>query len=164
MAKIIIADTGPIIALALVDVLPLMVQLYGKVVIPKSVYEEATKDMSKPAAAKIAEVVKNDFFSIQTIKLTGEFKALIDILDIGEAEALALAKKLNGVALIDEKRGRKVASKLGIPITGSAAVIINAKQNRLIHEVKPLLKKLAVHGYRMSDSLVQDVLKIAQEV
>ena len=91
------------------------------------------------------------------------FEALVELLDRGEAEALALAKQLDAVALIDERRGRKVAAKQGIRITGSSAILIKAKLAGVIDEVAPLIDKLAMHGYRMSDDLKRDVLNKAGE-
>ena len=75
------------------------------------------------------------------------FEALVELLDRGEAEALALAKQPDAVALIDERRERKVAAKQGIRITGSSAILIKAKLAGVIDEVAPLIDKLAMHGY-----------------
>lgn len=88
---------------------------------------------------------------------------LIDVLDEGEAEALALAKSLNATALIDERKGRAIAVKRNINITGSAAILIKAKQEKLIPKVKPLIDQLTEHGYRLSDNLINKVLEIAGE-
>mgnify|MGYP003657642125 FL=1 len=88
---------------------------------------------------------------------------LLKILDKGEAESLFLAKKLDGIALIDEKRGRKVGKKNHIKITGTAAILVKAKQAGKIPLVKPLLNKLTTSGYRLSDRLIDEILKLCDE-
>lgn len=65
--------------------------------------------------------------------------------------------------LIDEKRGRRVATCHHIKITGTAAVLIKAKQNHFISEIKPLLETLSTHGYRLGPKLIEQVLIISGE-
>jgi len=83
-------------------------------------------------------------------------------LDKGEAKSLFLAKKLDGITLIDEKRGRKVG-KNHIKITGTAAILVKTKQSGKIPLVKPLLSELTKSGYRLSDKLIKEVLELCIE-
>jgi len=76
---------------------------------------------------------------------------------------LTLAKQLNAVALIDERRGQKVAAKQGISVTGTAAILILAKQSGEAALIRPLLDALVQCGYRLSPSLVKEVLRMAGE-
>ena len=163
MSRIIVADTGPLIALALVDLLPALSEMFSKVYIPHAVLAEAIHDAAKPGAKAITTALAQGWIIEKAVSLEPLFEALVELLDRGEAEALALAKQLDAVALIDERRGRKVAAKQGIRITGSSAIFIKAKLAGVIDEVAPLIDKLAMHGYRMSDDLKRDVLNKAGE-
>ena len=163
MSNVVVADTGPLIALSLLDLLPLLAKLFDTVHVPEGVFSEATQDMSKPGAGAILQAMEDRLLISHPVDLSGAFEGLVEILDRGEAEALALAEQLNAIVLLDEKRGRKVARKHGIPVTGTAALLIKAKRRGDIEAVKPLLETLTQVGYRLSPSLVKEVLKIAGE-
>lgn len=163
MSKVIVSDTGPLIALALVELLPVLPRLFSSVYVPDRVVLEATRDNTKPGAQAILCALEKGTLIRKSVKLSGVYKDLAELLDPGEAEALALADQLNAIALVDERRGRKVAAKHGIAITGTAAVLVKAKKTGEIDSVKPFLDKLMEIGYRLSPSLVSDVLRISGE-
>jgi len=86
-------------------------------------------------------------------------------IDLGEAEAIALALELQaGLLLMDERRGRIVATRYGLQVTGLLGVLIQAKRNHLIPIVKPLIDQLIEQvDFRVSDQLYTTILKIAGE-
>lgn len=163
MTKIIVADTGPLIALALLELLPRLPTLFSVVYVPDGVAAEALQDSGKPGAQAISQAFETGWIVRRTIDLSDVYLDLVTLLDQGEAQALALAEQLEAIALIDERRGRKVAALRGIKVTGTAAVLIHAKTAGEIPAVKPLLDRLAQHGYRLSSSLIRDVLRLAGE-
>ena len=52
------------------------------------------------------------------------------LLDLGESEAIMLAKNLNLPLIIDEINGRKIARQMGIPILGLLGTLIPQYQAR----------------------------------
>ena len=66
--------------------------------------------------------------------------------------------------LIDERRGRAEANRLGLRITGLLGILVEAKHQNLIVAVKPLLDALIdTSEFRVSTELYNRILEIAQE-
>jgi uncharacterized protein len=138
---IIVSDTSPIHNLAAINQLDLLHQLYGTVLIPEAVFRELT-DPSFPVAGA-TEVQTFDWIQTRTVSDRTLVEALNNELDIGEAEAIALAVEIQAdQVLIDERRGRLVANRLNLRYTGILGILVEAKSQGLIAEVKPLLDAL----------------------
>ena len=92
-------------------------------------------------------------------------QALVYIgLDRGEAEVLALASERSArLVIIDERRGRRYAKRLGLPLTGTLGVLLAAKDVGLISHIKPLLTELVRKGLFVEQELIAKVLTLAGE-
>ena len=160
--KIIVADTGPLIALAKLERLPLLTALFAEVHIPKIVLAEATAKRDRADAGAIHAFAMAHAQLGETID-SPLAKRLLGLLDDGETQALVLAKQLDCAVLMDEKRGRQVARHHGIPTIGVLGVLLQAKHQRHIHALSPMVSRLQGSGYRLSEGLVTAVLKLAGE-
>jgi predicted nucleic acid-binding protein len=158
----IISDAGPLIALAKTKNLMILERLFEKVKIPPSVLYELRISTSQPGTFDLkAAVEKNKWIEVSSqVKVP---PILMNSLDQGEAEAIILAKTEGLVLLIDERRGRRVAKKEKVKITGTGAVLVAAKQKGIIQRVSPILDDLVGCGYRISKSLQKKILKLAGE-
>jgi predicted nucleic acid-binding protein len=166
MNRIVVADAGPLIALARIERLSLLAELYGFVVVPEAVLSELRLDSDRPGARVLSEALAVGL--IQARVLPGHCEAdmarLSLVLDAGESAAILLAQELPcRFLLIDERRGRAIARRRGIPVAGLAGVLLAAKRRGLLESVQPLLMELARQGYRLSDALVLKVLRLAGE-
>lgn len=90
---------------------------------------------------------------------------LLRPLDRGEADAIALALSYPTARLIiDEARGRKVAERLGLRMTGTGGLLVAAKASGLIEEVRPILDALRTeHEFRLGDTAYESILRLAGE-
>ncbi|MDJ0577538.1 MAG: DUF3368 domain-containing protein [Xenococcaceae cyanobacterium MO_234.B1] len=133
---IVISDTSVITNLAAIKHLQLLPQLYNQVIIPKAVYRELA-DIDPPVPGTL-EVKSVSWLEVRQIKDLGTVEQLQnDVrLDPGESEAIALALELDAdLLLIDERRGRAEANRLGLKIIGLLGILVEAKhQNIIIRE------------------------------
>jgi len=158
-APLIVADAGPLIALAKTGNLDLLKKLFGEVFIPSAVYKELHIDSSRPGSVALSKAME----WIHAEETTAPSKYLLHAIDRGEAEAITLAREKNAALLIDEARGRIAARNEGIQIFGTGAVLIRAKEKNYISEVKPHLNALSNTGYRISKPLQKEILHRAGE-
>ncbi len=162
---IVISDTSAITNLAAIDYLQLLAQLYNQVTIPEAVYRELA-DIDPPVPGTL-EVQTANWLKVKQVVERGFVERLIDEvrLDPGESEAIVLALELDAdLLLIDERRGRSEADRLGVKITGLLGILVEAKQKNLIFAVKPLMDALiATSQFRVSSALYKQVLNIVDE-
>ncbi len=154
---IVVSNTSPITNLAAISQLPLLQQLYETIIIPQAVYDEVV--------AGSIEVQSELWIQTQQVTNYPLVTALQLELDWGEAEAIALAVELKAdLLLIDERRGRTVASRFGLKFTGILGVLIEAKHKGAISAVKPVLDSLILTaGFWVTEPLYSRVLQTARE-
>ena len=159
---IVVANAGPLIALAQIGHLELLPALYGKIHIPAAVHQEvAGLRREQPGAAEVRLAAWIETLDIAD---TTAFQLLRERLDAGESAAILLAIELEAdLLLIDEARGRRVAEALGLAKTGTIGTLIACKRQGLVSAVKPLLNALRTSGFFMSDDLYQSACSLAGE-
>lgn len=160
---IVVSDASPLIALAACNQLGLVQTLYGELWLPTAVFEEITS--ARPLAPGALEVRQASWIHHRAITNETLVAALSSELDVGEAEAIALAVELRAdLLLMDERRGRQVAKRLGRPVIGVLGVLIEAKAANALSEVRPVLESLISQvGFRISPELAARVLEVAGE-
>ena len=159
----VVSNTSPLIALTEIGLLSLIPQLYGTITLPGAVFDEITvAGAGAPGADEIREAGW-----VTTVRLddTPLVRALRLELDAGEAEAIACAVQLRaGWLLIDERRGRSAAERLGLRVMGTLGILIAAKRAGQLAAVKTAVHDLRDRaGFWMNDALVRRVLVAANE-
>lgn len=153
---IVVSDASPIIALESVGQLSLLRDLYERVLIPASVYREITIADKSGAALIAAE----SWLEERPVSDGKAVTALMATLDPGEAEAIVLALEEEAeLLLMDERRGRRIATEMGCQVLGLLGVLVEAKNRGLVPEVKPILMSLSQGSFRISEALVEHVLR-----
>jgi hypothetical protein len=160
---IVVSNTSPLINLAAIGQLDLLHQLYGRIVIPHAVYREIVVDGTGQSGSD--QVMTLEW--IETRRVVGRVvvASLCIEVDEGEAESIALASELEAdLLLLDERRGRLVASRLELRFIGLLGVLIEAKHRGLIPGVQPILDDLIQKaGFWISCELYDRVLQAAGE-
>ena len=160
----IVADTGPLIALARIGQLDLLRRLYGEVLVPPAVVEELALGSGRPGAALLERAVESGWLVEQSASFKPATQEPTPSLGRGETEAIVLAaQKSPQFLLIDDARGRRTAHQQGLPTIGVAGVLLLAKGRGEIDAVKPFLDGLSRVGYRLSGRLVSAIRRLADE-
>jgi predicted nucleic acid-binding protein len=156
----VVSNHTPLVALWTVARLHLLRDLYREVLIPPSVRDEflATGDDNRRAALEAAPWLR-------CVAVNDPRRVMAHTsLDLGEAEALALAEETSAQLLVmDERKGRRLARRLGIPITGTIGVLLLAKERLLLLALAPVLDQLQEAGLYLSPPLVAKALALAGE-
>ncbi|HLO46728.1 MAG TPA: DUF3368 domain-containing protein [Leadbetterella sp.] len=151
MPNIVISDTSCLILFQKINHLEILLKVYQTVITTPQIAAEFNETL--PSWIKIVSVKDQkylDFLSTQ--------------VDIGEASAIALAKELDDpLVILDEQKGRKLAKKLGLKVTGSLGVIHKAKELGVIAAIKPILDKIAETNFRISDKILAELLLLNNE-
>ncbi len=162
MMPVVVADTGPLIALAKLQLLSLLTSIFSYVYVPEQVVFEATRQCERDDAQAILLFISRHSVRLENTENNWVVSLRLH-LDEGEIQAIYHAKELSCGVLMDEKRGRKIASQYDIPVIGVIGILIEAKRLDLIDAVKPYLQKLIKYEYRLSKPLMAEALRLAGE-
>lgn len=161
MPDLVICNTSPLFYLHRLGCLELLQKLYQRIVVPEAVVEElkAGRDRREDAP----DIADYEWIVVRTVRVP-ELVRLITDLGAGEAQVLALALEEPGsLVILDDRLARQVATLQNLRITGTAGVILKAKQEGHISVVAPLLERLLQLDFRLSDAVKARILKLAQE-
>jgi predicted nucleic acid-binding protein len=105
-------------------------------------------------------IVLPPFMKVAKLEDKELFHSLTKLLDLGESEAIALAKEKNLSLIMDEKKGRKIAKGMGLNMIGLLGVVyLNVKKGFLSKdEALSFLDDALEHGYRISPKMIKDIL------
>lgn len=179
MRRIVIADAGPLIALARLERLDLLQRLFGAVTVTAWVAQEVLAGGDFPDVIELRTALSQPW--LQTVDLPDlmdpmnldwqeQCRDLINLhqIDMGEATALVLAQHMAtqghaAMLVMDDFRGRSAAQHTGIALMGTAGLLLLGKQRGVIEAVKPCLLTLRQQGYFLSDRLIANTLVQAGE-
>ncbi len=159
---IVISNTSPISNLAAIGHLELLQQLYSNIIIPPAVYQELINSGDTDPATLAVQTLS--WIQTQPVSDWVLLETLQSNLDPGEAETITLAVEIHADRLIiDERRGRNEAIRLGLQVTRLLGIVLAAKQQGLIPLVKPILDDLRANSFCIRDALYAEVLRLAGE-
>jgi uncharacterized protein len=152
----VVSNTTPIISLLKLGQLDLLKQLYQQIYIPFAVHNEIEAGKAK---GFYKDLSNEDWIKITDIKDKQAIKYFLD-LDAGEAEAIILATEINAdLIILDEKLGRYHAKNADLKVTGTIGILLKAKSEGFIAELKPLLDELTKKDVWISEKLKKEILE-----
>lgn len=155
MRRVIASDTTTLIVLEKQQRLGLLCELFEQVLIPEKVYHELLAGLQNDDVLKVASCI-----SVVKVASSCRLSNLLILLDAGEAEAIELAVSQQLPLIIDEKKGRSVAQKFGLVITGLAGLLLLAVRKGVLkpEDAHGILDNAVEQGYRLSAGLYEQVV------
>ena len=143
----IIPDTNCLILLSKIGACQLLPLMYDKVLVPEIVLKEFKEIFPIP----------HQIINCQNTPL---LKKLETQLDSGEAAVICAGLETKeSIVAIDDLKGRKIASSLGLRVTGTLGILVKAKRNGHITVLEPLVEKLIQVGIRISPTIIEEIRK-----
>lgn len=144
---LIIADAGPLIALAQIEQLQVLQALFRTVTLPEAVWLETQAKETKDSQ-RIAVAVEQGWLSIASVEIQRHFPLS---LHDGESEALQIAcNEGSALLILDDQLARREAARLNLNFIGTVKVLSLAEQRGLIDSASASIEQMQGYGYRVS--------------
>jgi predicted nucleic acid-binding protein len=154
---IVVADSGPLHYLILLDHSELLRRFYSRVVVPDAVASELSA-VGAPATVRDWILQPPSWISVIPVALEA-IETITDNLDLGERSAIALATTLGAdLLLIDEAAGREEARRRNLRVTGTLGVLRAGAEQGLVN-VPALIGRLKATSFYVDDALVNAVFQ-----
>nr|RNF59318.1 DUF3368 domain-containing protein [Acidithiobacillus sulfuriphilus] len=155
----LVADSGPLIALARLELLRESRSCFHALWVPEVVYVEVTRKgeladarmLKAAAAAGVFEVIADIPTTVDAVSSYG--------LDPGETLAIALALQEHAAVLIDERKGRMASQALGLDVIGTLGMLALLKERGLLARIAIPVERLMAGGYYLPEALVDQLLR-----
>jgi len=150
VSEAVITDSTCLIGLERIQRLEILPKVFSPILIPPAVATEVN--------------LKRDWLRVQSPHNQSLVIALKTQLDPGESEAIALAVEYpETLIILDDLSAREMGLQLNLKVIGTVGLLLRAKRQGVISEVKPLLKALNEANFRISKALVEKALHLAGE-
>jgi uncharacterized protein len=144
-----VVDSTCLIGLERIGRLDLLQSLLDPILVPPAVAKEFG---SRPP-----------WLAVEAPSSVGTIAALNLVVDAGEAEAIALAYERRCRIILDDRKARLVARRLGIPVTGTVGLLLKGKEAGIVPELLPLLDALDSNHFHIRNVLRAEALRLAGE-
>lgn len=151
---IIIADAGPLIALAKVNQLQLLPRLFPCITITQAVIDECLRSRSADGLL-IQQALEAGW--LQCVANPKFKNGLSRSLGSGEQSSieLALQTSTKSLLILDDGLARKQALRKQLDIVGTAALLFTAQHKGFIVDAETVITQLNQVGYRISAGVVE---------
>ena len=149
---VVITDASCLIILHKINALQLLKELFTAVITTPEIALEYGSNLP-------------DWIIIISAKNKKMQEDLSSVVDSGEASAITLAHEIeNNYLITDDLQARKLALKLGLPMIGTLGLLLIAKQKNTIPLIAPYLSAIKQTNFRISEQLLNTILKESGEI
>ncbi len=145
-----VIDTSTLIALSSIGKLDLLRKIFTLILVPRAVVEEYGEPLPK-------------WIKVLDVKNKQLVRVLLEYLHRGEAEAIALAIEADAdIVVLDDKKARSIARRLGLKIIGTMGILILAKKQKLIDDIEAEINRLLQTSFYLSQDVITKALETAR--
>ena len=154
--QLVIADTGPINYLILIDHVDILPALFERVVLPSAVRDELARSKAPPVVQKwIAE--PPSWVDVRPVVQVHD--PALDKLDAGEEDAIALAIELHAdLPMMDDREGVIVARRKGFRVAGTLTVLAMAAHHQLLN-LADAFDRIKLTNFHYQQELIDQFLR-----
>ena len=154
-------NTSPLFYLHRLGLLDVFKKLYGRLTVPEAVRKELEEGQIQ--GEDVPQLGTYPWIEITGVSMP-RYLGLIADLGPGESEVLALATNHpSALVILDDKLARRIAEMQGFLLTGTAGVLLRAKQKGLVPALKPVIERLIDLDFRLKPDLVKTTLELGGE-
>ncbi len=155
MARVVIADAGPLIALAGIDRLEVFRSLFGRATLPEAIARECTAKAGSDTE-RIAAALADGWLVRRAPGPEMPEIPLTPNLGPGESEAivLAMAEPKQRLLIMDDRLARRYALRRGLSVIGTVRLLDLAEARGLVESAAQCIEAMSANGYRISPELL----------
>ena len=161
MSRKWVVNASPLITLGKISGIAVLERMCSDLIVPEGVVWELDQGSADDPAN--VWIHREGASFVRRLK---EIPPLIVSWDLGTGETEVISwAYLNPSyeVILDDRVARNCASCLGIPVRGTIGILLLAKKERVLPQVKPLLSQLTESGFRISPELLKVACKLAGE-
>lgn len=142
----VITDTSCFILLDKIDALEVLHTIYEHVLTTPEIAAEFKKPLP-------------EWIQVIPVKAVHLIAAYAEQVDLGEASAIALAQETpNALLIVDDFKGRRLATQLNIKFTGTIGVLIAARQQHIVASLRTYFDLIKSTDFRIDPDLLNRIL------
>jgi predicted nucleic acid-binding protein len=135
--------------------------LIGEVIIPWEVGQELAAGHAKDATWQEIQGLPSIHHSSKAISIHPLLSAQ---LDMGEAAVIQTAlDEAHDAVILDDLKARRIAQTLGLQVTGTLGILLQAKQTGLLPSVRAAISTLEKQGMWIAPALYAKAVQLAGE-
>jgi len=161
MPEMTLVDTSPLFYLHRLGLLEILNKLYDVVTVPGAVRHEL--EQGRLQGEDVPRLEEYPWIDVRNVSLPRYLSLVVD-LGLGESEVLAIAvDHPSALVVLDDKLARSIAQMKGFRLTGTAGVLLRAKEQELIPALKPVIERLVSLNFRLKPDLIEAILGLSGE-
>jgi predicted nucleic acid-binding protein len=140
---IVVSNSTPLITLAKVGYFDLLQKLFNEITISQEVWNEVV--VRGTGLAGSSETSQAGWINVSSVANPALVKEWRDVYNLGagEVSTIILARELTAsLALIDERRARRLAAREGLAVSGSIAVLERGYQEEYVSDLRAAYQQL----------------------